>query len=166
MNKKIILKVAVIAIIILAVVALIIFGINWRKNAPVRLVEKYLTETENGNIDKMKKMFDFKGWYAWIDSDEDFDEFKKIYDDVSDKDIDGKLDNWGYGSKEDYLKSIMYGDNNVSYKISNEPSIKKLGKKLYEVKTKIKVDDDGYKFTETWKFIIYKDKIIYMTDLD
>lgn len=60
----------------------------------------------------------------------------------------------------------MYGDDNVSYKISKEPTINKLGKNLYEVKAKIKVDDDGYEFTETWKFTIYNNKIIYMTDID
>ena len=37
---------------------------------------------------------------------------------------------------------------------------------MYEVEAKIEIDDDGYEFDETWRFTIYKNKIINMEDID
>lgn len=166
MDKKKLLKIGIVLIAIIVVVVLIVVIVNWNKNAPVRLVEKYISAAEEGDLDKQEDMFDFDGWYAWEECDEDVDDFYDLYKDVSDNDVEEKINDWGYEDKEDYIKSIIYGDDNVSYKISGDPDVEKIGKNMYEVEAKIEVDDDGYEFKETWKFTIYKNKIINMEDVD
>ncbi len=170
-NKKVV-KIIIIVAIVAVVIALVIFGFFWIKNAPKRLVKNFISEMEGGDINKIEKMFDFKGWYAWDECDYDADSFKETYDDATDEDVEERLQEYFASSddvdtlKERYLKDTMYGDDNVEYTVSKNPTIKKLGKNLYSVKTQIKIDDDGYDFKETWCFIIYKNKIIYATDED
>ena len=166
MEKKKIFKIGILLIAIIVIILLIVFLVNWIKNSPIRLVENYVSASEEGNLDKQKDMFDFDGWYAWVECDENVDEFYDLYKDVNNNDIEEKINDWGYYNKEHYIESIMYGDDNVSYKISRDPDMKKIGKNMYQVEAKIEIDDNGYDFDETWRFTIYKNKIIYMEDLD
>ena len=164
-NKKIF-RIGILLIAIIVIIVLIVVIANWIKNSPIRLVENYLSAAEQGDVDKQEKMIDFAGMYAWEECDEDVDDFYDIYKDVSDNDVEEKLNDWGYENKEDYIKSIIYGDDNISYNISGDPDMEKIGKNMYEVEAKIEIDDDGYEFDETWRFTIYKNKIINMEDID
>lgn len=164
MEKKKILKIGFLVLAIILVIVMIVFLVKWVKKSPIRVVEKFIEASEDEDIEKLEKLFDFKGFVAWNECDEKVSKFKDEYKKTEDDDIDDLLEEWGYDDRSDYLESMLYGG--ADLEIKGEPTSNKKDNGIYKVKAKIKVDDDGYKFTETWEFIIYKNKVIYCTDVD
>lgn len=165
MDKKKLIKVGIIVVIIIIVIALTVVTVSWIQKEPIRVVKKFITAVENDNYSKLEKAIDLNGWYAWHKSKKDIDEFFEEYKNVSEDDIDELIEEYGYSDRESVIESFLYDGDNVTYKIINEPTIKKIGKDLYKVRAKLKINDDGYKFNEKWEFIIYRNKIVECYDI-
>ena len=165
-NTKLVAIIAAV-IAIIAVLGIVISNVT---GSPEKAIKGYLSALSNGDAKKLEKNMDIKGVLAYSDSYSywsgiDADKFLKAYDKVEKDDIKDAKENL-----EELINLIREDKKDYNVKlleIKNQEEVKGIDN-MYKVEIKARIkykDSDGDKQdkTDTFKFIIYKNKVIYTT---
>lgn len=162
-NKKIIGGViaAIVAIIVIIFLANVVFSNKPRKyEDKVKNIVKALNSESKMKEAIDDKLIDLKGAAAWMEADQEAEDFKKEYKGL-------KKDSDEIEEMEDGLKK--YAENNEGgsseYKVKNikEPKKDKDNGKIYSV-TATLVMENGYSAERQVKIMFYKGKVIDILD--
>lgn len=138
---------------LLGILAVIIIAYNVIVGSPKRPVKNFIKAIDSGDLSKIEKYIDTKGFYVFYDACEfnykDFDkEYKKFKKTDDYEDFLDFVDELIKESEEEL------DDNNVSVSIDKIVSVDKVSKKLYKVKAKLDVDTK-YDKGENWTVTFY-----------
>ena len=163
-NTKLVAIIAAV-IAIIAVLGVIISNVT---GSPEKAIKGYLSALSSGNAKNLEKNLDIKGILAYSDSYSywsgiDADKFLKAYDKVEKDDVKKAKENL-----EELIDQIREDKKDYSVKlleVKNQEDVKGIDN-MYKVEIKARIkykDSDGDKQdkTDTFKFIIYKNKVIY-----
>ena len=159
---------AVAVIVVLAIVISSLVG------GPKKAVKKYINAINSKNAKKIVKCVDLAGEQAWKYSygtdeelsKEEYEEFKEAYSKV-DKDELKKYTDRTVEYMDDTMDDFEDEYKSFKLKIKEIKSVKKLGKDLYAVKTRVHLkavpkdkDEDTIDESNTMTFVVYKNKLI------
>lgn len=165
-NKKMIgsVIVAVVAIIVMILLLNIVFSSKPRKHEEkVKNIVKALSSESKMKDAIDDKLIDVKGAAAWLEADQEAEDFKKEYKDLK-KDSDEIED------MEEGLKKLAESNEDLKreYKVKNikEPKKDKDNKKIYSVTATLITEGSYYDAEQQIKVIFYKGKVVDIISKD
>lgn len=158
-------KTIIIALIIALIIIGLIFFINWQTKRPIRIVKNFITAAQENDTKTLEELFDTKGFFAWMECDEELDDFKEEYKKINDNELKDMVkdytghDNMVCSSLVREIDFMNYvSDESAEISILGKPKMEKIAPSMYEVTVNLKAD--GYTEEYKMKFIVYKNKII------
>lgn len=159
-NKKIIIVFLVAIVIIVG----IIFAIKWQSEKPIRVVKKFIEASQENDKETLEKLFDLKGFSAWLACDRKADDFKEEYDKIEDEDVEDEVkSDIGHDDIEEVytiiVRELDYSGAHT-LEIEDKPEMEKIAPSMYKVKANVKAKVDDETVRAKLEFILYKNKII------
>ena len=165
-NKKLIGGViaAIVAMIVVILLLNVIFSSKPKKyEEKIKNVVKALSSESKMKDAIDDKLIDIKGAAAWMEADQEAEDFKKEYKDL-------KKDSDEIEEMEDGLKELAKSNEELEreYKVKNikEPKKDKDNKKIYSVTATLVTEGGYYDSEQQIKVIFYKGKVVDIISKD